>query len=79
MLLGWTPEVSWMSQEANKGAWWKDDTAYFCHLEKNLAEQNSSLGCVRVTTVNMDIYVVHFLLNEYMQELGGAGNDTGLH
>lgn len=77
--IGLNPEVSWISQEANKGPWWKDDTAYFCHLEKSLAEQNSSLRCACVTTVNTDIYVVRFLLNEHMQELEGAGNDTGLH
>lgn len=46
---------------------------------KREAEQNSKLGCVCVYTVNMDIYVVLFLLNAYMQQLGGAGNDTGLH
>jgi len=43
------------------------------------AEQNSSVGYVCVYRINMDIYVVLFLLNGYRQQLGGARNHTGLH
>lgn len=40
---------------------------------KRETEQNSNLGCVCVYTGNMDIYVAPFLLNGYMQQLGGVG------